>query len=75
MKVVYIAETMEGQHDGLVLSVDALTKDCLHDILCHSSCPHSFNHLSAHIIILLVIDGDCILSELRHTFQDILLST
>ena len=30
---VHIPQTMERQHGGVVLSVDALTKDCLHDIL------------------------------------------
>ena len=52
--MVHIAATMERQHGGLVLSVDALTKDCLHDIL---ATPRFLAHsisLSARIIVLLL---------------------
>ena len=54
-KGAHIPQTMERQHGGLVLSVDALTKDCLHDIPCHSSFPRAlnllkctYNHIIAH---------------------------
>lgn len=32
-KGAHMPQTMESQHGGIVLSVDTLTKDCLHDDL------------------------------------------
>ena len=45
-KGIHTTETMEEQHGEPVLSVNALTKDCLHDMPCHSWFPHALNVLS-----------------------------
>ena len=71
-KGAHMPQTMERQHGGIVLSVDALTKDCLHDNL---ATPRFLTHsisLSARVNCIIVIDGGCILSELCHSFQNIL---
>ena len=44
--IVNIAETMERQHGGLVLSVDALTKTVY---MRYFATLHFLTHLSAHI--------------------------
>ena len=57
--MVYIAETMERQHGGLVLSVDALTRTvCMIYVA-----TLRLNPLQCTYYCQQLIDGGCILSE------------